>query len=94
MRRVIILFFMVIFFSCKTIETSPSMMDCVECLDHQYQQVINDTTSTLLTLASGTYCLGDSVWLMTDNTYWAIMDNELITIMSESPFCNLLELVE
>ena len=93
MRYVIILFFVLIFFSCKTIESPPSMMDCVECLDHQYEQAINDT-STLLTLESGIYCLGDSVWLITDNTYWAIMDNELITVMSESPFCNLLELVD
>ena len=65
--------------------------NCIDCVEYQYQQAYNNDFIPLI-LASNTYCVGDSAWLMPDGHFWTQIDDELLNIMIESGNCMFLEL--
>lgn len=92
-KEIIIILSLSFIFSCS--EDIHILSDeCVECIEHQYEQA-NNNNSILLTLESGQYCIGDSAWLTPNGMdYWYQIDQELLNFMESSGFCNFLELEE
>ena len=90
-KRLFILFFLLIY-SCSEEEVNLFSEECVECIEHQYSQAYNDTF-IVLTLEPGEYCLADSIWLMPNGVnYWAQLDQTLLDMITESGYCEYLEL--
>ena len=78
----------VVIYSCE--EQIEPRYTCVDCVEHSYMQSYGDT-SIVLTLVNNIYCLGDSAWETPNNTYWTIIDEDLISLMSESDYCQITE---
>jgi hypothetical protein len=64
--------------------------ECVDCIEYSYLQSYGDT-SILLTLSNNIYCIGDSAWATPNNNFWTKIDEDLLTLMSESSYCQAIE---
>jgi len=87
----IILFWMIL--SCQKDNPQPIYSnECADCIEHHYQQVYNDSLIDLV-MVYGTYCIGDSAWNTPDgSSYWIQIDQDLMNLLTESGYCQYLEL--
>ena len=91
--RLLIIISLFVIYSCEKDNQGPIYStECAECIEHQYQQIYNDNLIDLI-LIPGTYCLGDSAWNMPNSlNYWTQIDQDLLNLMTESGYCNFLEI--
>ena len=92
-NRLFIVILLFVVFACEDDNQVPLYsLECVECIEHQYQQIYNDSVLNLV-LTPGEYCLGDSAWVMPNGlNYWTQIDQDLFNLMIESGYCNFLEI--
>ena len=88
----LIILFCVILSCQKDNEDLIYSTECADCIEHQYQQIYNDSLIDLVML-SGTYCIGDSAWTTSnDLSYWFEIDQDLLNLLTESGYCQYLEI--
>ena len=87
-NNLFIIFFLLIFSCADDSEINLFSEECVECVDYEYPQAVNDSF-IMVTLESGEYCLGDDIFLPPNGIE---LDQALLDVLIEGGYCQYLEL--
>ena len=91
-NNLFIIFFLLIFSCADDSEINLFSEECVECVEYEYPQAVNDSF-IMVTLESGEYCLGDDIFLPPNSVDDGIeLDQALLDVLTESGHCQYLEL--
>ena len=83
--RITILFILLL--SCQQ-EQVDNSLECIQCYDYQYQQIIDESSYITVVLDAGIYCLGDYIFqVQNTNQFLEIMNDSLLNLITSNGYC-------
>ena len=64
------------------------ILQCIQCYDYQYQQIVDESTYITVVLDAGIYCLGDYIFqVQNTNQFLEIMNDSLLNLITSNGYC-------